>query len=162
MTKIVVLPAGMKLVRTSKLHRNRRAEFDRINQHSVLRIQRDFDFIDRATARSALAELVRNPFTRLENERAVWTCEGVQSGAHLALDSESLVTVEPQIMNMLVNATGEALRSAFVQAFQGQPAAVMSRTVLEAMRSIIQYHPDEEIRTVYTFEINQLLEGIES
>jgi hypothetical protein len=63
-------------------------------------------------------------------------------------------------MSMFVDATGEALKAAFVQAFQGKPAALISLNILEALRSIIEYHPDEGIRTAYTFEINQLLEGI--
>jgi len=84
---------------------------------------------------------------------------GVKSPAPQVLDPLSLVSVPPQIMSMLVEATCQAMQTAFVQAFADQPAVVTSREMMEALRSIIQHHPDGGIRKAYTFEINQLLEG---
>jgi hypothetical protein len=159
MTKRIELPDGMKLIRISKRHRGKRAEYKAIGQNSVRRVMRDFRLDDREAARTALLGLLTNPAARLENEIARWVVEGAMPESYLLLDPAEKVNVSAQTMTMLVEAAVTALYKTFVNPIKVQPQAAANRTLLLTLRTLIQYHPDQFIRTSYTQEIDSVLDG---
>lgn len=158
MIRIINLPPGMQIVRISKLHRGKRAEYPKIGQAAVKRVMRDMDIATAAKARKALEGLVSNPTTRLENDRAIWMVQGAPlSTSYIKIDPADLVTLDPQVLKLLAGAATDTLHLEFIQAFSDQPVTAVSKQFLKALRVIIMYNRTDAIRKTYSDEINQLL-----
>jgi hypothetical protein len=158
-TKTIDLPTNLKLVRISKLHRNRQREFRQIGQAAVGRFKKDFDIPTAAEARNRLAELVNAPNTPQENNRAAWVCEGTPAVPFGSTDPADLVTVDAQVLKLLANMATDTLRLQLIQSLSKKSDATVSRQLIEALRLIIQHHPNPDLRRTYLEEIDHILEA---
>jgi hypothetical protein len=104
-----------------------------------------------------LQELVNEPATRLDNESVTWICEGIPVDPFAMHDPADMTEVDSQILNLLLHATEETLRSRFIQSFSKQPKTSVSRGFLEALRLVLQYHPDDLARQTYLDELNRII-----
>jgi hypothetical protein len=159
MTKIIQLQPNMKLVRIDYRRRGKRTEYDVIGQAAVRRIGKDFG--EKAVkSRKLLLNLMEKKFAVIKDDNVEWRIEVQPEEPYIQLDPSRLISVPTQTIGLLADAGRQALNVAFIQAFSQQEEAFVSIEFLEALRLIIQYHPEPLIRSSFTTEINDLLIGI--
>jgi hypothetical protein len=158
-TKVIELPTHLKLVRISKRHRDRRAEYTHIGQAAVRRFMKDFNIPKADEARNMLREMVNTPNVPQENDRAAWVCEGVPPDPFADTDPADRITADAQIVNLLAHVAMDTMRLDLIQAVANKPVTTVSRQFMEALRLIIQHHPNPDLRRTYLEEINHILEA---
>ena len=157
MTKIIQLPPNLKLVRISKRHRGRRSEFTQIGQDAARRFMKDFDLPTAAEARGILREMINDTSITHENHRAAWMCEGTPSDPFAETDPTDQITVDVQILKLLGHVAIGTLRLDLVDALSDKTHATVSRQFLQALRLIVEHHPNATLRSTYVEEIDHIL-----
>ena len=75
-----------------------------------MRVQWNFYLADMQVCTTALQGLISHPVIRLENERAMWVCEGLTADNRLIIDPANMTTLDPQTLRLLVNGTVNSCR----------------------------------------------------
>jgi hypothetical protein len=158
-TKVIELPTHLKLVRISKRHRDRRAEYTHIGQAAVRRFRQDFDLTSVKEARSILVEMINTPNVPQENNRAAWVCEGAPVNPFASTDPADQIIADTQILKLLAHVASDTLSIHLIQGLPDDPHVTVSRQFMKALRLIIQHHPNRDLRRTYLDEIDHILEA---